>query len=331
MALVLQLCALLASLLACAKTGEQCGAVPCCNASPTLPADHCEPVDAHYSKCVTQPVCAKAYQQCAGSGQSVMEKTPCCDSSFECVADSEYYSGCKNASAPPPPPPKTCAVTNDQCGGDGSHINLPCCNHTASCEVVDANYSKCVYQPVCAAQDAPCNGTGHTHHMSPTPCCDPSTTCAQWGDEWSVCRAKGHETCSDLDEQCAGSGDSAMRPKPCCDPANKCIKVSDYFSKCDAPKACVNTNEQCAGTGHHTMDPLPCCASSNTTCVQWGDEWSLCRAKGHETCSDLEEQCAGAGDSAMKPKPCCDPANKCTKLNDYYSKCTAAEHAVATG
>ena len=61
--------------------------------------------------------------------------------------------------------------------------------------------------------------------MRLTPCCDNATTCVPWGDEWSVCRASGHETCSDHDEQCAGKGDSAMQPKPCCDPKEACTKV----------------------------------------------------------------------------------------------------------
>ena len=104
-------------------------------------------------------------------------------------------------------------------------MSLPCCNKSAVCEVVEPSYSKCVEQPTCALQDAPCNGTGHEHIMRLTPCCDNATTCVPWGDEWSVCRGSGHETCSDHDEQCAGKGDSAMQPKPCCDPKEACTKV----------------------------------------------------------------------------------------------------------
>ena len=40
-------------------------------------------------RCVLQPVCARANQQCAGKGQSVMEPTPCCDAGFTCKAVSE--------------------------------------------------------------------------------------------------------------------------------------------------------------------------------------------------------------------------------------------------
>ena len=96
--------------------------------------------------------------------------------------------------------------------------------------------------------------------------------------------------------------------------------MSDYYSKCAVPVSCAKQNAECKGTGKHTMAPTPCCDNA-TTCVPWGDEWSVCRASGHETCSDHDEQCAGKGDSAMQPKPCCDPKEACTKVNDYYSHC----------
>jgi hypothetical protein len=193
----------------CSQIGGDCTpgkGLPCCNTSTTgaLPQDMCEAVNIYYSKCVHQPKCAKAHGQCAGAGQSVMEPTPCCDAGFTCQNQSVYYSSCVNASAPLPPPPPTCAAIGVQCAGQG-HKALPCCDSTAQCEAVDAYYSKCVDQPTCAKTTGDCSGTG-PHVMKPTPCCNATDSCVPWFVDGSKCRAKGHETCSDHQEQCAGSG-----------------------------------------------------------------------------------------------------------------------------
>jgi len=222
--------------VACAATGAQCsGSIPCCNATST-PPDHCEAVNQYYSKCVTQPKCAASFAQCAGKGQSVMEPTPCCDANYTCLAANEWYSSCQTSGPKPPPPPppspKGCAATGAQCGGQGFQP-LPCCNASSSCEVVNQYYSKCVFQPTCAAENALCFGTGD-HVFKQTPCCDTSRVCSPWGDDWSVCRTPASANCSNHGEQCAGTGGSAMKPKRCCDPTDTCIKINQYYSQCNS-------------------------------------------------------------------------------------------------
>lgn len=221
---------------ACVDTGGDCtGGAACCMSS-----DHCEAVNQYYSKCVTQPKCAKDNAQCAGKGQSVMEPTACCTKGFTCHATNEWYSSCINASVPIPPPPpptpaKNCSDTGSQCGG-GSFSPLPCCDAESQCEVVNNYFSKCVDQPKCVKENAVCEGTGD-HIMKATPCCDAGHTCVAWGDDWNVCRKSGEEKCAAHGEQCAGTGASAMKEKACCTTGDKCIAVNQYYSKCDTPTA----------------------------------------------------------------------------------------------
>lgn len=234
MKFVLALCILPAIAADCVPTGAECtGGKACC-----LTTDKCESVNQYYQKCVVQPKCAKAGAQCAGKGDSVMEKIPCCDAGFVCNATNEWFSSCINASAPIPPPPpptpkKNCSDTGAQCGG-GAFSPLPCCDTESQCEVVNQFFSKCVDQPTCAADNALCAGSGD-HTMKNTTCCHASNhTCVPWGDEWNVCRKAGEETCSAHGEQCAGSGGSSMKPKACCDPKDSCVVVNPYYSKCDS-------------------------------------------------------------------------------------------------
>jgi len=219
----------------CAPTGGDCTNGQACCAT----LDHCEAVDQYYSKCVTQPKCAAKEAQCFGTGQSVMAMTPCCDAGYNCTAVNKYYSKCSNGPIPPPPPPPPpakCAAEGGQCAG--GTVSLPCCGnnatHAVECEAVNAYFSKCVYQPTCAADNALCEGTGD-HIFKKTGCCDATGhSCVPWGDDWSVCRKKGEETCSAHGEQCAGSGGSSMKPKACCDPKDSCVVVNPYYSKCDS-------------------------------------------------------------------------------------------------
>ena len=159
-----------APLPSCAKTGAECTtSIACCNASSTnRGTDRCEQVNAFYSKCVSQPKCAKASAQCKGEGQSVMEATPCCDTGFVCNATNKWYSSCVNASAPAPSPPgpappqPTCAATGGQCGGSGFK-SLSCCATESQCEVVNDFFSKCVDQPKCVKEDQTCVANNHRH------------------------------------------------------------------------------------------------------------------------------------------------------------------------
>jgi len=220
---------------ACVKTGAECtGDKSCCDAS-----SKCEAVNSFYSKCVNQPKCAAKNGQCAGKGDSVMEKVPCCDEGFVCKVVNEWYSSCVNSSSPVPPPPsptpsKNCSDTGAQCGGQGAKTTT-CCAATAQCETVNKFYAKCVDQPKCSADNSICAGSGD-HVFKTTACCDASGHhCVPWGDEWSVCRKSGEEKCSAHGEQCAGTGGSAMKEKACCDPDDKCTVVNKYYSKCDKP------------------------------------------------------------------------------------------------
>jgi len=226
----------------CSDTGAQCHATTdCCQAAATSPGpDHCEAVNQYYSKCVTQPTCALDDQQCKGKGDTVMEETSCCTKGFVCKATNEWYSKCVNASAPTPPPPPspgpqpTCADDDGQCDGPGFKT-LGCCKNESQCEVVNQFFSKCVDQPKCVGDNALCGGKGD-HVMKDTACCDADDTCVTWGEDWKVCRVKGHETCSVHGEQCFGTGGSAMPLKDCCDPSDTCMVVNKYYSKCDSKK-----------------------------------------------------------------------------------------------
>ena len=129
--------------------------------------------------------------------------------------------------------------------------------------VFTPQYSKCVDQPQCVAENAICGGSGdhimkvlrprpHTaaaispvmlvrmyvHAVSPRPrkdtaCCNSTTdSCVPWGDDWKVCRKAGEETCAAHGEQCGGSGASSMKEKACCAAGDKCVVVNQYYSKC---------------------------------------------------------------------------------------------------
>ena len=245
----------------CANTTAQCAGtggsampkVPCCD-----PTAHCEVVNQYYSKCVEQPTCAKDNAQCAGKEGSVMEPTPCCTAGFVCRNQSADYWSCVDGGTPP----KTCAQDGEQCGGTATtegtalaallagpstlgsnQVDLPCCGASSKCEAVNQYYSKCVNQPACAASYAPCNGT-KDHVMEPTPCCDDGYECAPWGTEWGQCREKAVATCSRHEEQCAGTGASAMPTKTCCQAGDVCTKVNVYYSKCDTPPGAAPVEDE---------------------------------------------------------------------------------------
>lgn len=223
----------------CAAIGAQCGgqghkAMPCCNSTA-----QCEVVDPYYSKCVDQPTCAATNAPCSGSGQHVMKPTPCCTASDTCSTWFINGSVCRAKGH------ETCSDDQEQCAGSGASAMdpRPCCDPKETCIKQSDYYSSCGVAEKCADPNQECEGTGK-HSQTKVPCCDATTTCVPWGDDpsstggtWSLCRAKGHETCSDHEEQCAGAGDSGMKPKACCDAKEKCLAVNPYYSKCDAPPA----------------------------------------------------------------------------------------------
>jgi len=221
-----------------------------------------------------------------------------------------------------------CISVGDECTG-----GLECCNATSKCEPVNAFYSKCVFQPTCAAAGAQCKGKGDSV-MEPTPCCDAGFVCRDASEWWSSCvnastpvppppPPPAPKSCSKYGEQCASNG-----ALPCCDADAECEMVNQYFSKCVQQPACVAENALCEGTGDHVMKRTSCCDADHS-CVPWGDEWSVCREAGATTCSNDGEQCAGTGGSAMQPKPCCDASQQCVAVNQYYSACASPPLAAA--
>ena len=285
-----------AAQMACANTTAQCKGsggspmplTPCCD-----PMAECEAVDAYYSKCVLQPTCAKKNAQCAGSEGSIMRPTPCCDPGYVCRNHSKDWMQCDDGSIPPPPPPtpKTCARDGEQCGGTATEEGTPlasllagsprlgaidvalnCCNSSSKCEAVNQYYSKCVNQPKCAAAWQECKGT-KDHVMEPTPCCDAGFTCADWQQEWGMCREQSVATCSRHQEQCAGTGGSAMPPKPCCETGDECVKINQWYSKCDTPP--VPTQVDVAATPSATpppgvaTSPIRCPGNPALDCPAW--------------------------------------------------------------
>jgi len=276
--------------LGCAGAGSQCSADSDCCPSKGTDSVACESVNQYFSKCVVQPQCAAQGAQCAGTGDSVMKATKCCDAGWSCVATNEFYSHCVDGTpppSPPSPPPLKCAANGNQCAGSGQSAMdpVPCCTAGWSCVAVNEFYSHCV------------DGTPPPSPPSPPP-----------------------ETCAADGAQCGGKG-FGPGTISCCVTSSTCHAESEWYSKCVAKApTCAADSGQCAGTGDHVMDTISCCDATET-CVKWGADWSVCRDSTHATCSKAGEQCAGTGSSAMDPKACCDPSQTCVAVNQYYSKC----------
>ena len=164
---------------ACAKDGEQCGgtatvegtpfaallagpsrlgtqdvSLPCCNST-----SQCEPVNQYYSKCVNQPTCAAAWQECKGSKDHVMEPTPCCDAGYTCASWQDEWSMCREQSV------AGCSRHQEQCAGTGGSAmpTRPCCDAADSCIKVNQYYSKCDTPPA-APEEVPATDLEATVH-----------------------------------------------------------------------------------------------------------------------------------------------------------------------
>jgi len=173
----------------CTQVGGDCTHGETCCPFPVAgrgDATKCEAVNQYYAKCVSQPTCALAGDECAGTGDTVMEPTPCCDKDFVCHKVDQYYSKCINGSQP------FCVAVGEECtaGGDaccpfptsGGRGNLTKCEQVQSQPAL----SKCVSQPTCTLANEQCAGTGQSV-MEPTPCCDGSFVCHAVNQWYSQC------------------------------------------------------------------------------------------------------------------------------------------------
>lgn len=223
--------------------------------------------------------------------------------------------------------PLDCVQDGDECTGGKT-----CCGHAApdasKCLPVNQWYSKCVYQPHCAADHKQCAGKGDSV-MDTTPCCTAGFVCKATNEWWSSCVEPSTPTPAPPPQKCTATG-AQCGPgsgfKPCCEALDQCEVVNQYFLKCVTQPTCAKIDDTCAGTGDHVMQATPCC-DSGAVCTPWGEEWSTCRDPKYATCSRHEEQCKGTGGSAMKEKPCCDPSDTCVTVNQWYSKCDSKPSA----
>uniref|UniRef100_A0A7S4M1I7 CBM1 domain-containing protein n=1 Tax=Prymnesium polylepis TaxID=72548 RepID=A0A7S4M1I7_9EUKA len=142
--------------------------------------------------------------------------------------------------------------------------------------------------------------------------------------------AMAFATCADTGTECTGG-------TACCHASDSCEAVNQYYSKCVTQPTCAAEHGQCAGKGDTVMKEVPCC-DAGFECVATNEWYSSCQnasvsppppsppAPPPATCAKDEAQCGGG---TFNPLACCEASSTCMVVNQYYSKCVAAETCAA--